>query len=410
MTERSPVDLIDAVNRRISSVRTRSLDLSFNELLDMYESGELVIDPDYQRMFRWSEGSQSRFIESLVLEMPVPPIFVMERSEGTYELVDGLQRLGSYIRFRGKYLGPTPEQLDRQAEIEAELEDELASKTDDVEEDGDELLPGLAGKLRLTECDIVSELNDCTFDDLPNAIQIKLKRNFIRVEVLRKETSSSMRYYMFKRLNTGGVKLEPQEVRNCIIRLLGTTFNDFLNEICRDRSFKTCIGNISLEQKKQKYDQELALRFLACKNYRKRFKHDVGDFLTEYMEGVSDERNETGLRLPFDYDAERKDFLKTFSLLAKSLGEHAFSGLNKSDNFVSTFLVYHFEAVTLGLQTTLHLYDPEKDGDVQKLNDALMALKKDPHFQSLTRGGGKNTSSQLKKRIAYVEQKLGVVQ
>ncbi len=96
------IDLVNAVDQKIEKVRTKSLDLSFNELMDMYEDGELLISPDYQRLFRWTEGSQSRFIESLILEMPVPPIFFIEREEGVYELIDGLQRISSYLHFRGK--------------------------------------------------------------------------------------------------------------------------------------------------------------------------------------------------------------------------------------------------------------------------------------------------------------------
>jgi uncharacterized protein with ParB-like and HNH nuclease domain len=74
--------LIQAVQNQIKKVQTSSLDLSFNELMDMYEQTELIINPDYQRTFRWSEGKESRFIESLVLGMPIPPIFVIEQDEG----------------------------------------------------------------------------------------------------------------------------------------------------------------------------------------------------------------------------------------------------------------------------------------------------------------------------------------
>ena len=74
--------------------------------------------------------------------------------------------------------------------------------------------------LVLEGCDIVPELNELSFDNLPAAIQIRLKRSFLRVEVVRRETDPRFRYYMFKRLNTGGEPLEPQEVRNCTIRLL----------------------------------------------------------------------------------------------------------------------------------------------------------------------------------------------
>src|SRR5579859_4197470 len=127
----SDVQLIDAVDEKVSAVRTRQLDLSFNELADMYASKELIINPEYQRLFRWSIGAQSRLIESLILELPVPPIFLMETEENVYELIDGLQRISSYLHFRG-----------------------LLPDQDEPE-------------LVLQDCDIVSNLNGHTYRTLP---------------------------------------------------------------------------------------------------------------------------------------------------------------------------------------------------------------------------------------------------
>ena len=79
----------------------RNFDISFNELYDMYLDGELIIQPEFQRLFRWSEKQQSLFIESLILDMPIPPIYVDEQQDGSYVLVDGLQRISTYLNFRG---------------------------------------------------------------------------------------------------------------------------------------------------------------------------------------------------------------------------------------------------------------------------------------------------------------------
>ena len=93
------------VDRTAVMAKTRRLDISFNELLDMYqaEPAELEIRPEFQRVFVWSKVQQSRFIESLLLELPIPPIYVVEdNSEGHYLLIDGLQRMSSYLHFRGQ--------------------------------------------------------------------------------------------------------------------------------------------------------------------------------------------------------------------------------------------------------------------------------------------------------------------
>jgi hypothetical protein len=367
-----PLSLINAVDEKLEKVRTRSLDLSFNELLDMFDNNELIINPDFQRLFRWSEGKQSRFIETLILEMPVPPIFVIEIDEGVYELIDGLQRISSYLHFRGHH---------------------PLKKNED----------GTPKYLKLSECDIVTELNDFTYPDLPKTLEIKLKRNFIRVEVLRKESDKRLRYHMFKRLNTGGETLSDQEVRNATIRLLDDTINTFIIDLSNNPDFKQCITNVSDEKFDAKYDQELVLRFFAFKNYRKRYVHEVGDFMTEYMEQVA------AGEVPFEYDQERAVFTKTFTMLSCTLGEHSFSGINPQGKPVSRFASYHYEAFTLGLQPYLDRLNPENREQMEALRDALLSIKADTDFKKITTGGGKNYANQLQERIGFVENWLGTV-
>ena len=360
------IDIIKAVEAKIERIRTRSLDLSFNELLDMYENKELIIQPEYQRLFRWSEGQQSRFIESLILEMPVPPIYVIELEEGIYELIDGLQRISTYLHFRGRH-------------------------------------PDRKGALTLTDCDIVPELNGLTFESLPRALEIKLKRNFIRVEVLRKESDQRLRYYMFKRLNTGGERLSEQEIRNSTIRLLSNEFNSFIIRLSEDPNFKNCISNVSEEKIEQKYDQELVLRFFAFKNYRENYEHEVGDFLTEYMEKVSDPNNN---EFEFNYDEEENIFRKTFAILNRALEDQIFSGTSNKGNFVSRFLAYHFEAFCIGIQPYLDILDENNEFQMGKLGELFTAIKNDPEFKKITTGGGKNYAKPLDARITFVSEKL----
>lgn len=372
ITKIDGIELIRAVEQRIDKIRTKSLDLSFNELLDMYEDGEFKIDPEYQRLFRWSEGSQSRFIESLILEMPLPPIFVIEEAEGVYELIDGLQRISSYLHFRGKH----PER-----------------KNED----------GTFQFLKLSDCDIVTELNGVGFEDLPKSLEIKLKRNFIRVEILRKESDKRLRYYMFKRLNTGE-DLSEQEIRNCTIRLLNDKFNKFLIEMSNNDDFKECIDNLTSEKVEEKYDQELVLRFFAFKNNRAKYVHDVADFLTGYMEIVSDSEN-SGVQ--FDYEMEKENFRKTFKILNLTLGDKIFSGTNSSGRLISKFLTYHYESFCLGIQPHLTTIDTDSTEVITKLTEIFKSIKNDEGFRKITTGGGKNYSKQLNSRIGYVETKVG---
>ena len=169
--------------------------------------------------------------------MPIPPIFVIGIEEGLWELIDGLQRISTYLHFRGDSMRP-------------ELDPPIKK--------GD--------KLELKECDIVKELDGLKYDDLPLALQVRLKRNFLRVETVRKETDTHFRYYMFKRLNTGGETLSEQEIRNCTIRLLGEKFNDFIEMLSKNEAFEECIEPLSDENRHKMGDVELVLRFFAFKN------------------------------------------------------------------------------------------------------------------------------------------------
>jgi hypothetical protein len=371
--------LLEAVDEERKRAATKALDISLNELADMYKTGELDIAPEFQRLFRWSLEKQSQLIESLLLEMPIPPVFVVEAEgkEGKWELIDGLQRLSTYLHFRGVLEAPecTP-----------------------VIKRGDHLV--------LERCDIVHELNGLEFDDLPIALQSRLKRSFLRVEVVRKETNPRFRYYMFKRLNTGGEKAEEQEVRNCTIRLLGTTFNDFIKELRSNEQFQTCISPLTREKRKRMIDVELVLRFFTFKNALDNFRHDVGPFMTEFMERVTDQQSEDAI--PFDYDKERAVFLKTFGLLASTLGSDTCKRWEGS-HFVGGFLNHHFEAFAIGVSRVADAVEVSDAKQVQRVKEALVNVKQVQDLQSLTQGGGQNSRGLYKKKIKMVEDAVRAV-
>ena len=96
------MQIINAVDERRNKLKTRSLEVSFNELADMYSSNELTVRSEYQRLFRWSTGKQSQFIESLLSKCLSRKFSVIEVEEGKWELIDGLQRLFTYLHFRGE--------------------------------------------------------------------------------------------------------------------------------------------------------------------------------------------------------------------------------------------------------------------------------------------------------------------
>ena len=354
-------NLIENVDNQIINIRTKSLDVSFNELYDMYTDGELVISPDYQRLFRWEEEKQSRFIESLILEMPVPPIFVIEIKDGVYELIDGLQRVSSYLHFRGEKLGSTTTQ-----------------------------------PLVLSGCDIVPALNGLSFEVLPKSLQIKIKRSFVRMEVIKKESEPSLKYHMFKRLNTGGELLSAQEIRNCTVRLLDSKALDFLDVCSKNSDFRNVISKVARDDINMKYDQELVLRFFAIKNDLQSYKYPVTEYFTRYLEKIT-----TGEQ-SFDYDTERLIFEKTFSVINKSLATSALSSRTKNNNEKNDFILYYYDGITVAIGNEIDSFD--EFNRFQDLKDAIENVKFGEEIQSYKTG----SINSVTKRIELFS--LGVKQ
>ena len=230
------------------------------------------------------DEQRSRLIESILLELPIPQIFVIENSDGVFELIDGLQRISSVLQF----IEPNAIKLD---------------------------------PLHLEGCDIVKGLNGKIFSDLPLSLKLRIKRSTVRAIVIKRQSKSFLRYEMFKRLNTGGSLLSPQEIRNCSSRMLGeegVKFYTFLQELAAVPSFKNTTQTLASQDLEQKANEELVLRFLAAKGARAAFQGSVRDWLDNFMEGVLLKRIE------FDATAEQNVFTELFDEIDAKLGESAF--------------------------------------------------------------------------------------
>jgi uncharacterized protein with ParB-like and HNH nuclease domain len=160
-----------------NSLSTDRLDMSFGEIMSMYERQEIIIDPEFQRLFRWSDYQKTRFLESLLLGIPIPPIFVAEDQNGRWELVDGLQRLSTVFSFFG-------------------ILKDAQEKNNWVLEKGE----------------LIASIADYECNDLPLKFQLNIKRSVCRIEVIKWNSKIDMRYELFNRLNTGGSPLTDQEI------------------------------------------------------------------------------------------------------------------------------------------------------------------------------------------------------
>jgi hypothetical protein len=226
---------------------------------------------------------------------------------------------------------------------------------------------------------------------MPQLFAIRLKRMPIRVEVIKKDTDPSIKYHLFKRLNTGGEMLSRQEVRNCTIRLLDSRFIDFIADCAKNKDFIDCIA-IPIAKLRKQYNHEVVLRFFTFKNARETFVHNIDECLTEYLEDVS------GGKVAFNYEAELANFSETFRVLKNAYKE------NPRNTFVigSKKSINVFDAFTQGIQPLLY----ELNSDPVKLKAILNDIKAMNDFKTVVVGGGLNTSNKLSQRIDKVREKL----
>lgn len=395
------MSIVDAIDARIGEVRTESLDMSVGEIIGLHQQKELVIQPDFQRLFRWSTEQRSRLVESLLLELPIPSVFVIEKENGVLELIDGLQRISSLLHFIDSP-SLTPQESGEKTSQEnmiwaAAFDVGGVQPVSDPEEDalggqeGD--APDNIQPLMLDGCDLVKELNGMSFEDLPLTLRLRLKRTPIRVVIIKRQSSQFLRYEMFKRLNTGGSKLSDQDIRNVNARMLGDAGAGFYKKLMKCASFPAFRSTIALLPDVSfdtRADEELVLRFFATKNYRAKFRGNVGDWLDSYMEAVL-----LGDAELTDQDA--RDFVVVFTELAAKFGPFAFVKYRGMDPVGGVAPAY-FEAVTMGAVMNI---DKLRALSANEARQLLAGVVQSKDFRRVT-GPGANSLPKLEERIKLI--------
>lgn len=275
-------------------------DYAVRTLMDMIVEGELKLDPDYQRNYRWSDDKASRFIESIALNIPVPVLYFAEELDGTFSVIDGQQRLASLFRYlkpdEAKYLYP---------------DSNLAELT----------ISGL--QLR-------PELNGLKYLALERDDRSTLAKRPIRCIVVLNESDAALKFEVFERLNTGSSQLTAQEVRNCIYN---GVFSKLLKELASNAHFQEMIS-LPVTAQKNMTDVELVLRFFAYRELTSDTQYS--DNYTEYLNNYMDENRGISLERA---DAFRRLFTQTVELIYTCLGAGvAFrKPLNLADPYNSRF-------------------------------------------------------------------------
>lgn len=263
--------------------------MSIRELWERYASNNLILQPNFQRNYVWDNKRASRYIESLLLGLPTPPIFVAEEIGGQWAVIDGHQRLASIFRFMRPLLaGP--------------------SKGAGVP------IPwGNLSTLSLVNLEITSKLNgkDVTAISLSDREKLLWQAKIPMVK-LSKDSHEGMKYALFARLNQGSLSLNNQELRNCLYR---GSYNDLIAQLCNDQKYLSLWQKNSSEKRMK--DNERVLRFFA-------FLHRMHEYSPPLREFLNKEMKEYRNADQKELSRFRSEFLNALSWVDKIFGDKAF--------------------------------------------------------------------------------------
>ena len=341
------MDISAEIQKYRQEIKSERMDMSFGEIINMYRDKEIIISPEYQRAFRWDEQRQSDFIESILLGIPFPSIFVATNPDGKWELIDGLQRVSTVLSFFN------------------ELKDEEGN-------------PYPKNGLKLVEGSMLKGLKNITIETLPLEYKLQIKRTPCRVEIILKESEFKMRYELFKRLNTGGEGLSRQEIRNCIFRGLDSRYSEFVAELAQNETFREIV-TISVSNEEKMYYEELVLRYLTLKNKGTRYSQaNIQDYMDDYLESQCKEFDDSQI------EKDKNLFINIMKILEKLKDENIFK-LGKR-----YFTTSMYDAIMLSLSENMINLE---DVDIEQLGKKIAILKEDDNFNKYVGSASSNPTS-----------------
>lgn len=334
---------------RERTVKTQNIEYDLETLVKKIKRGTIKLDPDYQRRHRWSRETSSRLIESLILNIPIPLIYLSQDVDvdeddsddnARYSVIDGQQRLTAITQY-------------------------------------------LSGDFALSDLQTLKELDGSSYKDLPPFLIRRLEERTIKCLRIDSTVDAQVKYDIFERLNSGSIKLEPQELRNA---LYGGPFNDLLKRLATDTNFRTLLhinldNPINNSRVKKMEDAELVLRFFALGNNNyKTFKGGFKTFLDTEMEKLSllDSEQLSGLE---------RTFLRTMEITRHFFGDSAFAKFRCEDGVfieMSNFNAAVYDALSHAVAMEV---DPLEPGITPEMITRFRSLFADSNFFASIEGG-----------------------
>lgn len=351
------------------TVKTQSIEYDLETLVKKIDKSVIKLDPDYQRRHRWDVETSSRLIESLILNIPIPTIYIsqdvdvdLETEEYRYSVIDGQQRLTAMYSF-------------------------------------------FKDKFPLTGLETLEELNECFYRDLPPFLIRRLEERTVKCLRIDSTIDAQVKLDIFERLNSGSVKLEPQELRNAVF---SGKFNVLCKELGKNENFRTLL-QVDLDNPdtnnrvKKMEDVELVLRFFTLidenyLNYKKTKEKGFTDFLSETMKKNSTITEEKIAVLKNEFEVTMETILKDF-------GSTAFAKYRFEDGELKLQSRFNF-AIYDALATSCHdLIFNEKIEDFSSKKEAFQSLFQNPEFYESATGSYLDTGK-LKYRIEQTKAAL----
>ncbi|CEO39412.1 DUF262 domain-containing protein [Photobacterium kishitanii] len=306
-------NIISEIEHAKQNIKTDGYPMSIGEIINLYRDGDIILDPAFQRLYRWEDEQKTKLIESILIGIPIPEIFVAQKADNTWHVVDGVQRLSTILQLAGVLDTYTP--------------------------------------LTLQTCKYIPSLEGQSWKTLPIEIQRAFRRSKIKISIILTQNSDEAQYELFQRLNTGGSALSPQEVRNCLMLMINPEFFDVINELKDYDNFKQCLQLNEDDYKKENH-MELILRMFI--GYENKVKYEEYGSLHSIIMG--DFIDKETIRLMKNSDTEKfKDiFKRTFDKLKNCLADQSFHKYDiQKDRFKGGFNVSVFEMLTIGISSNI---------------------------------------------------------
>ncbi|WP_167647319.1 DUF262 domain-containing protein [Mameliella alba] len=353
---------------RERTVKTQNIEFDLETIIKRIDRGVIKLDPDYQRRHRWSDELSSRLIESLLLNIPIPVIYISqdvdvdEETEGDtsrFTIIDGQQRLTAIYRF-------------------------------------------MKNELELTGLETLDAINGLRFKELPPFLLRRLDERTVKCLRIDSTLDPQVKYDIFERLNTGSVKLEAQELRNATSR---GPFNKAIKSMASHPQFREMlqipVENPEGSSKVRKMeDLELVLRFFSLKGGQyKTLSKGLKSFLTSKM-------NEFNSLSPNEIDRMDSEFRSCMNFIYHALGKNAFAKYSIQDGEIkkkmSSFNAAVFDAISVGTfdYFTIHQLEQRNLDDTGKFT-GYHVIFSDPDFFSAVSGATAD-SAKVKYRINKV--------